>query len=258
METCLNKKIFSKPVQIAALFLAGLLLTPAVYASAEIKEFVAHYTLKKNDMNVANVKRQLKINGNQLEYISEANVTGLISLFRDDRIVERSIMKQNKQGKLEAISYSFAQTGSSKQRKYLLEFDWPNKKLSNSYMDKELSLPDMTYDLLGFQIVLSQQLAKKLPVIEFHVAEKKRIRHYQFIPSGTESLSLKVKDSPINTIKLTYVDKIKNRQLDIWCDPAQNYLPVKIKRTEKDGDTTLMEYYQPGVDAFEVNDTPSW
>ena len=215
-----------------------------VRPSPELKAFEAHYTLSKKGFTVAEMKRQLTIEGNKVKYHSYATAAGIAALFISDTITEQSIMIQDKNG-LKPLSYSYERQGGSKHELTKLDFDWSKKRVHNSYLKKALPLSENTFDLLGFQIIIAQQLGKGVKTIQFNVVEKKEIKRYTFTQKGTEQLKLAVAKPLTDTIHLGFYDKKKKRQLDIWAAPSLNYLPVRIKRTDDDGDTTLLEYFQP-------------
>lgn len=246
-----NKKI-AIPNHLKSVFLLGLLClwqlplqASPVKPGPVLKAFEAHYTFRKKGIIVAKSKRQLTINGDRVEYQSHTKASGVAKLFVKDTITEKSIMVQDKKG-LKPLSYSYERKGGKKYELIKLDFDWSKQLVNNSYLKKELPLPENTFDILGFQIILSQQLAAGNKAIQFNVAEKKRIKTYSFSFKGTEKIKLPVANSPTNTIHLGFYDKEKKRQLDIWAAPSLNFLPVRIKRTDEDGDITLLEYYQPG------------
>lgn len=229
---------------LLCLWQPSLQATPAQPTPA-LKAFEAHYSFRKKGIIVAKSKRQLTINGDRVEYLSHTKPSGVAKLFFKDTITEKSIMVQDKKG-LKPLSYSYERKGGKKHELIKLDFDWSKKLVNNSYLNKALPLSENTFDLLGFQIVLSQQLASGKKNIQFNVAEKKRIKTYNFSFKGNEKIKLQTAKPETDTIHLEFYDKEKKRRLDIWAAPSMNFLPVLIKRTDDDGDITLLEYFQPG------------
>ena len=177
-----------------------------VKPSPVLKGFEANYTFRKKGIIVAKIKRQLTIERNKVKYHSQTKATGVAKLFIKDTITEQSIMVQDKKG-LKPLSYSYERKGGEKYELTKLDFDWSKQLVNNSYLKKALPLSENTFDILGFQIILSQQLAAGNKTIQFNVAEKKRIKAYKFSFKGTEKLKLQVAKSPTNTSHLGFYDK---------------------------------------------------
>lgn len=206
-------------------------------------DFEAVYNLKKFGLDSAKSNSSLKqqANGTWL-YQSQTRTQGLVSIFRKDKINERSVLK-NIKGNIVPVSYEYRHTGSSKNRDRSINFDWDNLR-ANSIVSGEPSTLPITPDIVdGFslQLKLMSDLQAGKKSLVYQVLNKGEISPYEFEILGHEMVETEAGD--FTTVKLKRSRKDSKRRTIMWAAPALHYLPVKITHIEKDDShfTLLLE-----------------
>ena len=190
--------------------------------------------MSKNDFTVAHVNRKLEISTNKLTFTSHAYTVGFASLFVSDTITEQSILNVNNDVALPQ-SYSYTKRNDEKIKKqFHILFDWQNKTVTDNRVTKPFPLTRHTFDSLSFQLGLAKALQQQQADLTFTLIDDKQSKSYTLKNQGAELLKTDV--GQFNTIKLDYFDKVKKRQVIIWCAPKLDYLPIQVKRIDDDGD----------------------
>ncbi len=202
------------------------------------KGFTAVYEVEHNGMYLGESERELKpLKDNHWQFHSITRPKGFAKMFIKDTLEETSILKRQGNDFI-PIMYRYDQTGGKKPKHDSVKFDWENKQVSLSYVNKSLDLHAGTQDLMSFLLLIMRDLQNGHKQIQFTLADRKRINDYV--------LNVKVEnqvDTPMRSFKsLVLVSNIikDGDRFRIWCAPALQYLPVKIEKTEDDGDTTTM------------------
>lgn len=235
MDVSLAKfqSLFSTRLLVVFLLLAGV---TNINAGPLNEGFVATYTLSKNDLTVANVQRRLKINNEQFIFTSYAEVAGIAALLSDETIREQSELKLQ-QGQL--LSQLYRHDQKSKKQITSIIFNRTNNTIINTTKNQSWPLSENAFDLLGFQLGLAHTLKNNISNLSFTIVEEKRIGKHQLEILGEETLNLAGRQ--LKTTKIRYLDKAKKRQITFWCAQELDFIPVRIKRKDDDGDITLLE-----------------
>jgi hypothetical protein len=231
MEIKIIRTIFTSLLLISSINLAK--------ASPLTDGFSASYTLSKNGLTIARVKRQLVVKDKLLHFTSHAKVAGLAKLVSNDEIKERSVL-EIVQGKLRSQLYSYDQ--KSEPDLIFLIFNWSNNTIINNWNNKSWPLTDNSYDLLGLQLAIAYHLKHQPEQLSFTVAEKKRIGQYQLSVEGEKQIHIAGK--PYRTTVVSYFDAQKQRRFTFWCANELDFLPIRVERKDDDGDSNLLELYQ--------------
>ncbi len=216
-----------------------MLLSATVTASEleGIKDFNAEYDVYRGGLKIAKMKRILTINGTENTLYSETRTTGIVSMFRKDKIVEKSTWK-SANGKLIPNFYEYIRSGSKKrERNVTVEFDWTKNQITNSINGDswKMSAADGMLDKLLYQLSIMMDLKQGKSVLTYQIADGGKEKIYIFETVGEE-----IVDTPLgkmNTIKLQRKREDSDRQSIFWSAPDIHYLPVKIEITD-DGETT--------------------
>ncbi|MEX2525122.1 MAG: DUF3108 domain-containing protein [Gammaproteobacteria bacterium] len=197
-------------------------------------DFKVGYSLYMSGIKVAKVERRFsRSSDGTYRYLSEASVTGLIALFRDDRIVEESHGRING-STIMPDYYKYSRTGSKKARDVSVHFNWDSNRVTNRvngdawHMDVEPGI----LDKLLYQYIIMRDLKKDKSTLTYTVADGGKAKTYHF-----ESLGREVINTPLGemeTIKLGRYKSGSKRELIIWCAPDLHYLPVKVRDMEED------------------------
>ncbi len=193
------------------------------------------YVLYKGDqkLNVGEMTHTWQLEGTQYTLTSLARATGLFSLF------VRGTLIQVSRGELTADglkpSEFWIQRGQSGDRTESASFDWGNRLLRYGRADDPHTIPLAP----GTQDVLSvlYQLALTAPhsgVLDLAVTNGRKFDHYLYQALGEEML-----ETPLGTLKTEHLSKVRGAGedgLDVWLAPDYEYLPVRLRIVDKNGD----------------------
>lgn len=163
-----------------------------------------------------------------LESVSEAK--GLASIFIPGKLLQRSEGKLTAEGlKPSNFIYQYGRSSRAQQA----SFDWENRKLTltTSKGVQTTVLPADAQDLMSFmyQFMFVPPLQEML----LNITNGKRIKAYVYSFAGEEELSTKIGNLRVMHLENTNDDGDEKNEL--WLAVDYRYLPVKIRKTEKDG-----------------------
>jgi hypothetical protein len=229
----MQTKIYRHCQTISALLLCNVML-PVADAQLLQSGFETTYEVKHNTMYLGDTVRTVsKQENGQWLYQSSTKAKGIAGLFFKDKIEERSILAITPNGILPS-TYSYDQTGGKKEKHIKLSFHWDKNLLFSSYLNKDLELVPGTQDLLSFVLQIMVELQANKQTIDMPIADKDSIDQYQLKVIGKETIVTPFKSLP--TVVLLS-NKIKGKkQFKFWCAPSLQYLPIRIKKIDDDGD----------------------
>jgi len=234
----LKNIITTLPLNLLTGFVIGLLSLIVTVSHAGILNtgFTATYEVTYNSIGLGDAVRSFKLSEKgSWEYRSDTKANGLVRMFVKDVINEVSQIEKTING-YRPLSYRYHQHGGKKEKKHSLIFDWDKNEIDNDYSNKKYPLETGTQDLLSFQLQLMHDLQKNKQTITYIIADKKRVDSYTL--KKVKNTQIETPFKTLDTIELIS-NKIRNKtQFTIWCAPELNYLPVRILKTDDDGDTT--------------------
>lgn len=212
------------------------LLAAAEVPAALPEPFTAWYTLHTRGLTIGTMERRLEEVGSdgQYRYRSESRATGLVALFRDDRILEESRwILENQQ--IRPLEYSYSYRGSKKFRTIKMVFDWQRGTITDQDGDNTRHIPLVpgVLDKLVYQLGIMSDLQRGAQQLEYRIADKGTIKTYRFAISGEEDLSTPL--GRLRTIKIERRKADSKRKTTFWCAPILSYLPVRAEYMENDG-----------------------
>jgi Protein of unknown function (DUF3108) len=210
------------------------LLAAAEVPAALPKPFTAWYTLHTRGLTIGTMERRLEIGSDgQYRYRSESRATGLVALFRDDRILEESRwMLENHQ--IRPLEYSYSYRGSKRSRTIKMVFDWQRSTITDQDGDNTWHIPIVpgVLDKLVYQLRIMSDLQRGARQLEYRIADKGTIKTYRFAILGEEDLSTPL--GRLRTIKIERRKANSKRKTTFWCAPILSYLPVRAEYMEND------------------------
>jgi len=227
-----------KGPRVCLRLLAGLLLSTPLPLSAgepELKSFTAEYSLRQGYLEFARVKVSLQISDDGVyQYRAHTLPVGITAFFRNDEIIEKSNGRIS-QGSIKPISYHYQHKSSSNPRRADLSFDWNRLRVTNTTANSRWSMKitQDTQDKFSQQLRLMLSRSEGKQSIEFPVADGGRTKIYRFRQSRKERVETDAGDF-LTTVMIRSKDNRPSRA-SLWLAPELNYLPVKVERTEKDG-----------------------
>lgn len=165
---------------------------------------------------------------------SVIEATGLFSLIKPGKLVQTS------QGKLSARGlepdYFWIQRGQSADTTESAQFDRHNNTLTygSGAERRTVPLPDKAQDLLSFVYQFAYDAPQTGPIRLF-ISNGRKLDSYDYGVVGEEML-----DTPMGKLKTLHLSKMHGAGedgVDIWLGAEYGYLPVKVRLTDKDGDS---------------------
>lgn len=214
-------------------------------ATAVPPPFEAEYTLYSKGLKVATIKRLFKQqeDGHYL-YESHSETKGVLALFRDDEVIERSHWRLTDNG-YEPLEYVYQHTGSKKNRDVHINFDWADNEVRMRVNNDnwEMDLEPGTLDKMLYQLAMMRDLGNGVRDIRYRVADGGKIKSYNFETFGRESV-----ETPYGDFEALKVERFRDdreRETLLWCVEELGYLPVKVVHIEPDGlqTTAVLESY---------------
>lgn len=226
--TLLGRTLLLVPI----LALAGPL---SALADRPLPEFRAHYVLHKGSFKIGEAQVRLEQRGRRYIYSSTTEPAGLIALFRDDRITERSTWTWWKRKRIRPLEYRYTHEGSKKNRDAHLIFQWDRNRVSNTVQGHTwyMQIPDGTLDKFSVHLAVMLDLQKGEEQMEYHIADGGKLKTYRFRTLGRERVETPA--GTFDTVKLMRVREDMDRETYIWCAPKLNYLLVRMEHIEEDG-----------------------
>jgi hypothetical protein len=163
---------------------------------------------------------------------SETEAKGLAALILSDNLVQVSEGLVTDKG-LQPAEFSYQFARKSRQAK----FDWSSALLTQQTNKEETTvpLPAGTQDILSFMFQF--MFVAPLQQMQLNITNGKKLNHYSYGFEGEETISSKLGDIRTLHISRTGQEDAKD---DLWLaldklSTDNEYLPIKIRKTEKDG-----------------------
>ncbi len=160
---------------------------------------------------------------------TEVKTTGLVSWFKSDRVVERSIVAFVND-RPQPLSYLYHYYGNHKEVVERLDFDWEKKRVTSLRDGKtrELPLRKGVYDKQSYQLALREALHRGITDFVYPVADRGEIKQYKLRVVGEEP--------QVTTFGTVDTLVIKKGTTTLWLAKDYDFLVVKIEQRE-DGNT---------------------
>ena len=233
------------------LLIAVLLALPALAvgsAAAEARSasqeraFKAEYRAFYGSMRGATTTFSLErgSNGDWL-WQSRSEPAGMVAMFRDDVVTERSRFRVN-EGTLLPISYRYRhQTGGDTRRQRALDFNWDDRiaRYNDDGDRGELSLERGALDRFLAQYALMRDLQAGKQPKRYTIVYRDDSFRQDLTYLGKERI--RVRAGRFDTIKIAMEDTDSDRKLLMWMAPELGYLPVQLEQREPGETTVRME-----------------
>jgi len=163
---------------------------------------------------------------------SETEAKGFAALILSDTLVQVSEGLVTDKG-LQPAEFSYQFARKSRQAR----FDWQSGLLTQQANKEEttVQLPAGTQDILSFMFQF--MFVPPLQQMELNITNGRKLNHYSYGFEGEETISSKLGDIRTLHISRTGQEDAKD---DLWLaldklGTDKEYLPIKIRKTEKDG-----------------------
>ncbi len=160
---------------------------------------------------------------------NEVEAKGFVSLFYWNKVVQTSDGLITPDG-LRPINYHY-QFGSKIDN--LAVFDWESKKIiiTVNGNKSEIEMQEGSQDMLSvmYQFMFEPPLTK----MKLYVTNGKNYKPYDYAYVGDEILETDV--DKIETMHIAKFNYTNEERIDLWLAKDYRFIPVKIRKTEKDG-----------------------
>lgn len=162
---------------------------------------------------------------------SESEARGIASLFISGKLIQRSEGMVTEYGlRPSSFLYQFGDRAGKTQRAI---FDWESRKLKleTSKGLQTFPLPKDTQDLMSFMYQF--MFVPPLQEMQLNITNGKRLKAYGYSFVGEEDLPTKM--GMVRAMHLENINDDGDEKNEIWLAVDYRFLPVKIRKTEKDG-----------------------
>ncbi len=225
------------------LLLISALLPSIAFAEPLLKPFSATYESSYSGISITAVRELKNIGNDKVKISFDAD-----SWAADIRESSIFTIKNNQ---LEPLEYKYKRTGVGKNKDLKVKFDYDTNTIisENNGKTQSTEKKETTFDPLTYQLQMQADLAEQKTSLEYHIADGKRFKHYEFKVIGKEQLK-----TAIGTLQTTRVERVKAGSSDktiIWFADNWDFLIVKIERIE-DGSTYSVDLVKANVDGQTV------
>ena len=169
----------------------------------------------------------------QLKWLTEGS--GIVALLFPD-LLQTSEGELTKTG-LQPKNYLY-QFGNKTDKTRTANFDWQTKKvtLQTSKGTKTEELPEDAQDILSFMYQF--MYVAPLQTMQIHIVTGKKLATYDYSFEGEENINSALGE--LKTIHITHSNSDADEKTELWLAIDYQYVPVKIRKTEKNGDVVEM------------------
>ena len=214
--------------------LAAVLFATGAPAGVELPDFKASYELSRGSMKIGNASLEFSTGANgSYTYTSRSSTLRWVAWFLKGKLYETSHGTITENG-FRPDRYHYKRSGGSREREADLTFDWQSLRVQNDVEDSRWGMDILpgTIDKLASQLGMMHALASGETDITFSIADGGKLKAYRFMVVGEETLELPA--GTFATVKVSKLREDDSRETLIWCAPALHYLPVRIRRRDKD------------------------
>ncbi len=138
---------------------------------------------------------------------------------------------------LQPVNYLY-QFGNKADKTRTANFDWQTKKvvLQTSKGAKTEELPEGTQDLLSFMYQF--MYVAPLQTMQISIATGKKLTTYDYSFEGEENINSSLGE--LKTIHITHNGIDSDEKTELWLAIDYQYVPVKIRKIEKNGNVVEM------------------
>ncbi len=223
-------------VAVLAILVIALLPTRPIAAGAEelFPDFVADYIVRINGIKVGEATFSL-VHKDTDEYLyrQRSKSTGVATLLGSDASAQSSRWRYV-DGTVQPLEFrSKRKKGDDDDNAHLL-FDWENMRVENRGAGEHwnIDMPEGTLDSLVMQMAMLFDLRDGKTRMEYLVATRGRIKHYQFEVAGRDTIKLPF--GSYETVRAERRDDKKDDSL-VWAAPELDYFPVRFIKKKSAG-----------------------
>ena len=212
---------------------AGLVINENAYQYVET-DFDVRTKIDGSAVGKAKITYNLIDNSQyQLKWLTEGS--GLAALIFPD-LLQTSVGLLTKTG-LQPSQYLY-QFGNKADKTRTANFDWLNKiiTLQTSKGTQTVALDEGTQDMLSFMYQF--MFVAPLQTMQISIATGKKLAIYDYSFEGEKNLNLNIGE--FKTMHIVHNGGNSDEKTELWLAIDYQYVPVKIRKIEKNGDVVEM------------------
>lgn len=227
-----------------------IIISGNTLASTKIKPFTAQYDVYRNGLLIAHTVRALSNKKDVYEFKSSTELRGLASVFLSIKLQEESTLLLQ-QGNFYLRNYQYNKKEKNKNESISIKYNSKKNNLYHSLTQQSHTIKKQQYDILSFSIGIMSDFMKNEPHKHYTILEKNKVRDYLLQISGKTHFTYQGKE--LEAFKLEQVKLPSRDQFTFWCAEKLQYLPIRIRKTETDGDEILMKLTHYNGQAIELS-----
>lgn len=233
---------------------AGLLLVAGLVTSlaqaAELPGFRAVYQVSAAGLTLGRMTVSLERQDSGYVYSKDTETEGLMALFRDDHMQERSegVLAN---GRVQPQTYFYLHERSKGDRREEMQIGEGMARGSYRDRDFERAVPADVQDRASMELYLMQALQEGRKDVTVPVMERGKLKSYHFRVEAQETVE--VPAGEYDTLRVRILRETNPQVTVIWLAQQLHYLPVRIEHQEDEDETPVVSVLQALTSA---NDTP--
>ncbi|PWQ96347.1 DUF3108 domain-containing protein [Leucothrix arctica] len=221
---------------------AGLsLLVASSTAMALPNAMSSVFDVSRNGLSLGYLKSTLTFKGNKYQYHKSTRATGFAKLLTGAKITEKSegLFSGDR---VIPTSYLYDEVVRKDQR--LDKASFAKGRAVGAYKGKSynLAVPANVLDRGILEMVVANDLNRKLPTLNYTVLDRGELKDYSFVREGSEKLTTNA--GTFDTVKISVKRGDGSRETTYWMAKQLDFLPVKMLHKEKGDEisSVLREY----------------
>jgi len=218
-----------------SLLLSAFLPTAIAAENYQLAPFKVSYLLERGNITVGIGDYELKTDGTNYLYTSEARAKGFLAtiLLGDTVISEQAAGIILANGTLQPNSFNYFQ-GEKNKRNQNIRFNWKTNSATAEYKFKSKNVPLRAgvLDRLSMQLAAMRAVAEdpRDGTLSYSVVERGDLNDYDFKVTGRQSLVIDGQN--YNTVVLER--QASDREATFWVAPSLGYAIVKFEQQKED------------------------
>lgn len=200
--------------------------------------------------SVGRTVQSWEFNGHEYRLGSVSETTGIVELFRSQRLVYLSKGRLSAGG-LQPESFLMSRTRRGRTEEALARFDWAARTLAlgKPPHNRELPLPPVAQDVISFMYQFA--LSPPAPgLMRLAVTNGSRFEIYELQVLAEERIETPL--GVLNTLPIRQVRRPGSESVALWLATDHHYLPVRIRFFDREGNPSGEQI----VERIEIGEEP--
>jgi len=231
---------------LSRIYSVGLGLSLLVATSTAValpNAMTSTFDVSRNGLSLGYLKTTLKYTGNKYQYHKSTKATGLAKVLTKATVTERSegLFSGNR-----VIPTSYLYDEKRRKKRRVDKATFAKGRANGVYKDKtyNVAVPANMLDRGVIEVVVANDLNRKLPNLNYKIMERGELKDYSFIRQGVEKVTTPA--GTFNAVKLKVKRANSSRETTYWMAQKIGFLPVKMIHKEKgDTFTSVLKSYKP-------------